>query len=187
MRNIAILVGFLGAAGLGACGSSAGNQCPASSDGGPVTGAADTHCMGQYIAVDPSMCMPPDGGPVDMADFGPTNYGTEADDDDCKYHVKWTSTPICEGGDVTFTVTITHAIDGTPVTGAAPNIEAFSTVTHPAPDVGKPTEMAGGVYAIGPVHFDQPGMWTVRFHIDENCHDTAASPHGHAAFFVGVP
>ena len=40
----------------------------------------------------------------------------------------------------------------------------------------------------GPVQFDAPGQWTVRFHLHDNCSDEPAdSPHGHAAFFIGVP
>ena len=50
------------------------------------------------------------------------------------------------------------------------------------------TESAGGKYSVGPIKFDAPGDWTVRFHFYENCNDAPEdSPHGHAAFFVHVP
>jgi hypothetical protein len=43
------------------------------------------------------------------------------------------------------------------------------------------------VYA-GPVIFDAPGDWTLRFHLHEECDDTLDdSPHGHAAFHITVP
>ena len=54
-------------------------------------------------------------------------FGNESDDDDCKYHLKWSATPICEGSPgVIFTVFTTHKIDsvdgsaGSPLTGANP-------------------------------------------------------------------
>jgi hypothetical protein len=41
---------------------------------------------------------------------------------------------------------------------------------------------------VGPIVFDQPGKWVVRFHFFENCDDLVEdSPHGHAAFYVQVP
>ena len=39
-----------------------------------------------------------DGG-VATSDYGPTMYGSAADDDDCKYFVSWTATPIKENAD----------------------------------------------------------------------------------------
>jgi hypothetical protein len=59
---------------------------------------------------------------------------------------------------------------------------------HPSPSTGSTTETSPGVYQIGPIVFDQPGQWTVRFHLYGSCFDLAPdSPHGHAAFFVQVP
>ena len=100
-----------------------------------------------------------------------------------------------------FTVTLTNAVDGTPVTGIPQGvlIEAFiptdldascdNKSTHPSPSTGPLTETSpgSGIYS-GPIIFDAPGEWTVRFHIHEECADLLpTSPHGHAAFHVTVP
>jgi hypothetical protein len=130
-----------------------------------------------------------DGGDNGGSDFGATLYNSEGDDDDCKYHVKWTSTSVKESSGATFDVNLVRLFDGKPATGADVQVEAFLTETHPTPSVDiKTTETAGGNYQIGPVTFDAPGKWTVRFHFYETCSDTPEdSPHGHAAFFVNVP
>jgi hypothetical protein len=154
----------------------------------------------------------------DACDYGATMFGgtrandggpevTQGDDDDCKYHVAWTSTPICHSSlRVTFTVTVTSLVTGLPVTdipateGILP--EAFipttldaacdTLTTHPSPtSFGDAhlyeTTPTSGVY-VGGIAFDQPGEWTVRFHIHEECSDLLPdSPHGHAAFHITVP
>jgi hypothetical protein len=138
-----------------------------------------------------------DGGPTgdcDPTKFGATLYGKSGSDDDCKYDVKWDSTPICEGGNgVYFTVSATKRVDGTPLTGAVPYIEAVQACSHPSqnpppPAVNSTEETSPGTYKIGPIVFDRPGGWVVRFHFYGSCDDTLeTSPHGHAAFFVTVP
>jgi hypothetical protein len=140
---------------------------------------------------------PTDGGPTgdcDPAEFGPTMYGNSGSDDDCKYDVTWSSTPICEGGNgVYFTVSATKRVDGTPLTGAVPYIEAVQACLHavpnpPPPAVTSTEETSPGTYKIGPIVFDRAGGWVVRFHFFGSCDDTLeTSPHGHAAFFVTVP
>ena len=200
-----------------ACGSS-GPEMPTGPAGGAVAGVVDMHCVGPTgleitqatdqtkcmfrpppdAAVDAHVALPdaapgtpdagPDAGPV--SDYGPTMFNQAGDDDDCKYHVSWTSTPIYENTDITFTMTATTLVDPGPVTGdVGPIIEAFLSDTHPAPDTNQhAVETAPGVYTIGPIQFDAPGMWTVRFHLFEQCFDLIAqSPHGHAAFYVNVP
>jgi hypothetical protein len=129
-----------------------------------------------------------DAGPT-TSGYGDTMYGTEADDDDCKYHVVYSTTPVCDPAGATFTVTVTKKVDEKPLTGASAHVEAFLSDVHLSPTTNPhSTEQAGGVYAIGPVKFDKPGKWTVRFHFFETCSDTPAdSPHGHAAFFIDVP
>ena len=120
---------------LSACSSSKDstpvNPGPA---GGPVAGAADAHCGSTKQPTDPKVCMPVGGGAGggagaggmgaggmgaggmgaggggDMPDVGATMVGSEGDDDDCKYHVAWTSTPVYENQDVTFTVTVTKKV-----------------------------------------------------------------------------
>lgn len=165
-----------------------GSSTPSGPPGGPVAGAQDVHCNGvPPQVVDLSSCnLNADAG---APDYGPTNYNSSADDDDCKYHVSFTQTPIYENTNVTFTVTATYLTDGGPATGANTITEVFLNDTHPAPNSGTTTtESPAGVYTIGPILFDAAGQWTVRFHLHENCQDaTDDSPHGHAAFFMAVP
>jgi hypothetical protein len=180
-----IALGLLGSA----CSSSSGPSGPV---GGPVSGALDTHCSG----VDPTvigMCQMGTGGDADAGapptvDYGETLYNAEGDDDDCKYHVSWTSTPVRENTGVTFSVVVTKLADMTPATGANTRAEIFLTDTHPAAPPPAASESPAGTYKVGPIKFDAPGDWTVRFHFYENCDDAPEdSPHGHVAFFVHVP
>jgi hypothetical protein len=132
--------------------------------------------------------------------------GTEADDDDCKYHVKATFGAICKGSaGVPVKIVVTNK-DGSSTSAAGSLLtkaEVFTTTpqdagpadaaycdnqsTHPAPGSEFTlTEGPAGTYS-GKVVFDQAGQWTVRFHIHEECADLLAdSPHGHAAFFINV-
>ena len=137
-------------------------------------------------AMDAMDASTPDGA---MPMMGDTRYGSEADDDDCKYHAKWTATDIRQGQDVTFTLDVTTLTDGKAASGAAPDAEVFLSSTHPAPNSGqKSAETSAGRYTVGPIRFDAPGRWTVRFHLHEDCEDTLDdSPHGHVAFYVDVP
>ena len=124
-------------------------------------------------------------------DYGDTMYGAEGDDDDCKYHVKWSMSSVAENSPVTFTVTATRLVENTPLTGAATRAEVFLSTTHPAPNTTPEqgvTEGPPGTYTITPVVFDASGAWTVRFHFYEVCDDTIDnSDHGHAAFYVTIP
>lgn len=189
--------------------------------GGALSGAADTHChpAGGPIVQAVGIChttsdqIPPnaamcsvmfdtsatgaagtaadDGGAVD---YGPTLYNSEGDDDDCKYHVTWTSTPIRLDTDVTFDVTLTNLTDMKPVSCAGVRAEIFLGDSHAAPSPPQGTESApgSGVYKVGPIKFDRSSTaatpWTVRFHFFEECNDADEdSPHGHAAFYISVP
>jgi len=169
--------------------------------GGPVAGALDTHCKGAdggVMATVVGECLTgseptdaaapePDGG-APTSDYGETQFNAEGDDDDCKYHVKWTATAIRARSNVSFDVTLTKLADMTPATGAGVRAEIFLTDTHPAAPPPAATESAGGKYTVGPINFDAAGDWTVRFHFYETCNDAPEdSPHGHAAFFVHVP
>jgi hypothetical protein len=187
-----------------------------------TAGAADTHCGGddagaaaQVQSVSAASCCAGadasagDDGGDEGCDYGDTMYGHEADDDDCKYHITWTSTPICEGTPGSqFVVTATYksrtddAGAPLPLTGANPMTEVFTTTpvdaggvpycddmsTHPGPTSGNHmVEGPPGTYTANVV-FDQPGQWTLRFHFNEECADIADdSPHGHAAFHITVP
>jgi hypothetical protein len=160
---------------------------------------------GMDMEADGGMDMGDDGGAVASCDYGATMYGMHGNDDDCKYWVSWTSDPICAGANgVRFTVSVWSNVDGTPVTGIPTGIlpEAFITSgldaacdnhgSHYSPgSAASPylTEVApgSGIYS-GPVVFDIPGEWTVRFHLHQECVDVLpTSPHGHAAFHITVP
>lgn len=127
--------------------------------------------------------------------YGPTMDGDHGGDDDCKYDVTWTSTPVCRNQPVYFTVIVTHRTDGSPLTGANPRPDVVLDCQYPVPNGpdGKPTareqspEITPGTYVVGPVVFDRPGKWVFRFHFREECLDSPESPHGHAAFYVNVP
>jgi hypothetical protein len=179
----------------GACSSSG----PSGPVGGPVTGALDTHCVenGQQIKQPIGECLtgaaaepdPDAGAPDPTGDLGETLYNAEGDDDDCKYHLSWTATPIRVDQNVTFTVVTTRLFDGAPATEAGIRAEVFLNSTHPVQSPSKAApEGPAGTYKVGPIKFDAPGQWTVRFHLYEDCSDAPAdSPHGHAAFYVDVP
>ena len=138
--------------------------------------------------------------PGDMNAYGAVEYGTTGADDDCKYDVSWQSTPICENEPVYFTVMVTNRSDGSPMVGvtmggtvvsANPRPDVVLGCTHPIPNTPRPRdpspEIAPGTYVMGPIAFDEPGRWVVRFHFNETCFDAPNSPHGHAAFYVDVP
>ena len=143
----------------------------------------------------------PSPGPCDEngtdGAYGSTMFGTEGDDDDCKYHVSYTVSPLCENNDTYFVVTANYLTrDGASLTGASTFAEVCLSDTHPGPNIdtrppyGNQEVVEGppGTYTIGPVQFDKAGTWTVRFHFNEFCCDVAPdSPHGHAAFFISVP
>ncbi|HLK40925.1 MAG TPA: hypothetical protein VKU41_29430 [Polyangiaceae bacterium] len=198
------------------------------SPGKATPGPADMHCATQgsdggvliQTTVPASCCFSPDGGAlaaacdVDAGDtggcpYGSTMWGMKGDDDDCKYHVTWTSTSICETPDggtngVEFTVTAVKQTDGSPVTGGMYMMEAFTTSPgdagdpnycdntsmHPSPTTNTAmteTSPGTGVYKVNMV-FDKAGQWTIRFHFHEECADVlGTSPHGHAAFYLTVP
>ncbi len=185
------------------------------SQGKPTLGPSDDHCAlpdgGGFVvqATSVASCMPDVGAPNDDGGgcaYGDTLFGNESDDDDCKYHVKWSATPICEGAPgVVFTAVVTlktaDGSAGAPLTGANTLIEAFTTSpgdwdaadfcdtmsTHPSPSAGKTVEGPPGTYT-GQIVFDQSGQWTVRFHFHQECLDVLPdSPHGHAAYHITVP
>jgi len=162
--------------------------------GGPVSGALDTHCTlpdggTEAQAVNLASCMPTAGADAGIVDYGATVYNAEADDDDCKYHLKFTNSAVRENTDVNFTATVTNKAGGAPTRTTPVLLELFLNDTHPGPNTNQSSsETSPGVYNVGPVRFDAPGRWTVRFHLHQDCADEAPdSPHGHVAFFIDVP
>jgi hypothetical protein len=174
------------------------SSCPATAsfypDAGPPAGSL---VCGFTPDAGPDGCTPPcdftDGGPDGCAAaYGDTLYNSSGNDDDCKYQTGWTSTPIVRNGNTTLYFGAVHTVDGTPASGAAVAAEVYlPSANHPSPSgepVGTETPPGSGAYTIGPVVFDQPGLWTVRFHLHEDCADLLPdSPHGHAAYYINVP
>jgi hypothetical protein len=154
--------------------------------GGPVDGDADSHCDGvEPAVVDFGACTLRHGDEED--EYGEPMFGTEGDDDECKYHLVFVPGEVRRNEPVDFHLTLTHLADGSPATGAAPNLEAFLDETHPAPEGGTAKELGDGKYTISGAEFDAKGQWTVRVHVFEGCADGETSPHGHAAFWLDVP
>jgi len=177
--------------------TSCSSSSPSGPVGGAVTGPADEHCgaAGAIMSHKVGMCLTGlvDGGASDggttMPSVGETLYNSEGYDDDCKYHVSFTSTPVRLDASVTFTLTVGGLDPAGPVKGASVDAEVYLDRLTPAPNT-HPTgkEKSPGVYDFGPVKFDKPGRWTVRFHLFEECSDSNAdSPHAHVAFFIDVP
>lgn len=175
-----------------------GAKCPTVS--GPVSGEEDAHCSesdGTPVTQEIGACMA--DGEGDLGAGGASSdepfevrYGQQAYDDDCKYLVKFENSCVVKGQPVTFKVTLTRKSDGKPATGATPDspeIYLSSDSSHISPSNQiKAPESPGGVYAIGPIVFDQSGRWVVRFHFFETCSDIPEdSPHAHVAFYIDVP
>jgi hypothetical protein len=167
-------------------------------EGGATEGGATEGGTAESGAGDDSGGGGDDGGAADadigncgMPTFGATMYNSHGEDDDCKYDVTWTSTPICEGQPVYFTVTVKYRTDNTPVTGANARPDVVLDCSHlsmsPIMPADPSPEVMPGVYKVGPIVFDQRGEWVFRFHFFETCQDQPDSPHGHAAFWVQVP
>lgn len=189
-----VLIGGFLAASTG-CQS---NPDPGGPSGGPVAGALDNHCQSRIQPTNASSCKPTfdmatsgtaDMGAGEESEYGETQFNAEGNDDDCKYLVKYSVTPVRKGVAATFTATLTSLATNKPVTGANVRAEVFLSDTHPAPNTGADTtESSPGTYVIGPVQFDEPGKWTVRYHYFEECVESLEdSPHGHIAFYVNVP
>jgi len=190
--------------------------------GGPVVGPTDAHCEGLTpVTVEPAACDTPEAEPDGEGgasggdstgesaggsdcnlthddEYGATLPNAEGDDDDCKYHASWTSTPIRVGEDVTVTVTSTNLITGEGLQALPDGKQALTRIELYQPcdpsrfgpaQNNKPKfeQVAAGVYRVGPLRFDQSGRWVMRFHFYEQCLDGEGSPHGHVAFFVDVP
>ncbi len=182
--------------------SSEGGAGSCADGSGPVPGDDDAHCTdsdGNPIIQETlaEACMDSSaGGAADGAGGAApaeeeelTLFNAEGDDDDCKYHVAFSANCVELNRDVTLTLHVNSRSDDAAVEGATPTTEIYLSDTHLAPNTKpKTVVVAPGVYKIGPVRFDKPGRWTLRFHLFEECLDAREdSPHGHVAFFVDVP
>ncbi len=213
--KIAVTLVALATAGMLACkteetSAAGGSDAGAAAEGGAggsgvVAGAKDAHCGAKKQATTEAACHPDAGGGhshdtdaghshdtdagAGGSEYGETNFNDEADDDECKYHAKWAASGVARDKDVAFTVTLTAKTSGAAVRGAPVRAEVFLDDTHPAPNTNQTSSetSTAGVYSVGPIRFDKPGRWTVRFHFFEECADGVESPHGHVAFFVEVP
>ena len=171
---------------------------------GAVAGATDDHCVaedGSAITQVIGTCVM--GG--EAAEEGEEHeheeeeeehailFGREADDDDCKYHVRFENTCVAVNQPVTFTLSLTRKFDGTPGAGAVPKypeVYLADDTGHISTSLASidASEGPAGTYKIGPIVFDRSGRWVIRFHYFENCSDLPEdSPHGHAAFYIDVP
>jgi hypothetical protein len=133
--------------------------------------------------------------------YGDNLYNGSGDDDDCKYHVTWSATPIQKNQPFTLTITATNKTTGAPLETIAaqePGKLALSRIepfmpcepSHLAPtsDYEAPvTQIGPGKFTVGPVVFDESGRWVIRYHFYEECFNNVTTPHGHIAFFVQVP
>ena len=182
-------------AGGAACSEADDEPAACLDGGGPVAGPADNHCsaaqqIGQCVtgADATALAAQSDEEEEVMGIF----YGREADDDDCKYHIRFENSCITQDQPVTFTVQLTRKSDGAAAPGAdpdGPEIYLADDPSHPSPSNDfTATEGPPGTYKIGPVVFDRPGRWVVRFHFFETCSDIPEdAPHGHTAFYIDVP
>jgi len=87
---------LLGATLISSCGSTA----PSGPTGGPVPDASDQHCTMNGVLTPTHVGMCSSDGGVEEAgatqppvDVGLTLYNSDGYDDDCKYHVSFTTTP----------------------------------------------------------------------------------------------
>ncbi len=199
----ALLVFPLSVLGV-ACSST---SSPAVVDGGAgiVQGEADNHCMGVTpIVISQASChvgadagAPSDDGGASDDGGGveelPVHFGSSADDDDCKYHASFTTTPVLVNASVTFNITVTKLADNTPASSAQVVLESYvaDDLFHVIPNNGTTTTetpAGSGKYVMKPIKFNQSGRWVVRFHFYEACDDILEdSPHGHVAFYYDVP
>lgn len=175
-KQIVQPIGKCSADGSGAGGSDGGGGA-AGSDGAVAAAGHDEH---------------------DHADAGTDDeeytihYGSEAADDDCKYDASFSTTCLEVGKNVTVSLNLRERDTGNPANGGhpdSPEIYLASKPSHISPSNAiKAVEGPLGTYQIGPVVFDEPGRWVIRFHYFESCSDIPPdSPHGHVAFYVDVP
>jgi hypothetical protein len=166
------------------------DRCPtpqrvsASSCGSP----GDAQAPDAAVPVDASDAKGGDAGARSASDSEPL-LDLSGADDQCKYFLTLTpATPLVPGQPVTFTLDGALLATQTPMTGAAPRVEASLYDAHPlAVPAGASAEPTPGHYTIGPLTFDAAGVWTLRLHLYERCtEDAPDSPAGNVAFALVV-
>jgi hypothetical protein len=169
--------------------------------GGFVAGPADDHCsMNDAMTIQTvGVCATSGGGDAaagtgggdaSTTDYGAPIFNSDGYDDDCKYRVSVTSTPIRRNDDVTFTLAVMGLDPASPATGGMPYEEITLNETYVSPSNPNAVETpaGSGIYKISPVKFDRAGQWVVRFHLFGDCSDAPPdSPHAHVAFLINVP
>jgi hypothetical protein len=175
-------VGKCSADGSGAGGSDGGGGA-----GSEAAGGHDDHDHDHDHAAAGA-----DGTGTDDDETSTIHYGNKAPDDDCKYDTSFTTTCLEVGKNVTVSLVLRQRATGNPGNGAVPDspeIFLADKPSHISPSNAiKSVEGPLGTYQIGPIVFDQPGRWVIRFHYFETCSDLPAdSPHGHVAYYVDVP
>jgi hypothetical protein len=178
-----------GAGSAGAGGAGAGEAGDAGAGGAPDAGesddgtanAGDGSCGGPVpTTVVDAHCATPDGGRgYDV----PAHDGTEADDDNCMFHVTMSVPCIALNQPATFTFVLTNLAGMTPATGAAPLLDG-TVGSHPFPNTNPTATENDGVYTIGPVIFDRTGRWTITLHVYDTVAD--AAKHSHVSFNLDV-
>jgi hypothetical protein len=159
------------------------------------TGCSDTHCDrdGGLLmqTVDYGSCgiTAPPMAPASPSVLAGDEGALSLYDDLCEFHAE--VVPTCDGSaprSLYFDAELsTIAGDDVPP-GAAPYVEAFSGPTHPAPSTGGGMEITTGSYRMGPVVFDQSGLWTITLHFFGMCRDSVQmSPHAHVTMQLEVP
>ena len=137
--NCCLMLGGLFLVTVIACSST-----PSGPAGGFVSGPNNEHCVAAVFLDAGNTVTADDGQFIDDAgqfvqrvgicdnasdagapQYGDTNYGSQAADDDCKYNVSVTVSPIYQNSNVTFVVTATSRVDGGPVTGANTFAEVY--------------------------------------------------------------
>jgi hypothetical protein len=188
MRWLCVIFGLAACTALPTASEELFAPCPAGGDA--TAGPPETHCGAQVVRIDPAQCHPTPGEAVPPpSPPAPMREAREADDDDCKLHVAWTTEGLCVDGGVLLQLIATEKATGTPARDAHPFVDGY-LIDQPtiAIDVSQQgsLETAPGMYRIGPIRFPAPGRWVVRFHMYDTCHASQASPRAVLPFFADL-
>jgi len=133
--------------------------------------------------------------------YGDPNFNDSGDDDECKYHMTWSATPIAKNQPFTITVNATNLLTGEPLDTIAAQVAGKPALSRIEPSIPcQPSHLAPtaayeaavkqigpGQFTVGPFSLDESGRWVIRYHFYEECLDSTTTPHAHVSFFVDVP